>query len=263
MPGMTHIIDLESSQMLALFDEDKTALYIDIQGDLGDRTQSYVRFLRNIIMKLKDNPNIENLGEQIIDGHKAIGFKGGNSNEEVTIWADAKTLLPIRINLRIGQMYSILKNFELDAPVDESLLSMDVPAGYTLKDAQFDLGNSTEQDFVESLRVWAKVLGDGTFPDAIGTESAMKDVAILGQKLGEMNLSEEEATQMGIAFGKGTLFHQIIDGRGDDWKYVGAGVKLGDAGKAVFWYQPQGSQTYRVIYGDLTVKDIALEDLPK
>ena len=160
-------------------------------------------------------------------------------------------------------MRAILKNFELDVPVDDSLISMDVPPGYTLKGTQFDLGNATEQDFVESLRVWAKVLGDGTFPDAIGTENAMKEVPMLGQKLGKLNLSEEQGTQMGIAFGKGMLFHQIIDTRGDDWHYAGAGVKLGDASKAVFRYQPKGSTTYRVIYGDLSVKDVAPSNLPK
>jgi outer membrane lipoprotein-sorting protein len=263
MPGMTHIIDLENSRMLVLIDGDKTASYVNIQGDLGDRTQSYVNFLRNIIMKLKDNPNIENLGEQIVDGRKAIGFAGRGRNDEVTIWADAKTALPIRIYLRVGQMSAILKNFEFDVDVDESLISMDVPPGYTLKKTQFDLGNATEQDFVESLRVWAKVLWDGTFPDAIGTENAMKEVPMLGQKLGKLNLSEEQATQMGMAFGKGMLFHQIIDTRGDDWHYVGAGVKLGDANMPVFWYQPKGSETYRVIYGDLHVEDVAPENLPK
>jgi outer membrane lipoprotein-sorting protein len=263
MPNMTMVIDLDSANMLVLNSKEKTASYIDIQGDLRDRTQSYVNFLRNIIAKMKDNPNIENLGEQIIDGRKAVGFTGKGPNEEVTIWADTKTALPIRINLRVGQMCAILKNFKLDAPVDDSLLSMDVPSGYSKKDTQFDLGNATEQDFVESLRVWARVLGDGTFPDAIGTENAMKEIPMLGQKIGKLNLPEEQATQMGMAFGKGMLFHQIIDTRGDDWHYAGNGVKLGDAEKTIFWYRPKDSQTYRVIYGDLSVRDVAPENLPK
>jgi hypothetical protein len=263
IPNMTMVIDLNSTNMLVLDSESKTASYIDIQGELRDRTQSYVNFLRNIITRMKDNPNIEKLGEQIIDGHKAVGFTGRGPNDEVTIWADAKTALPIRIYLRVGQMCAILKNFELDAPVEDSLLSMDVPPGYTKKETQFNLGNATEQDFVESLRVWAKVLGDETFPDAIGTENAMKEMPMLGQKVGKLNLPEEQATQMGMAFAKGMLFHQIIDTRGDDWHYAGSGVKLGDASKAIFWYQPKGSQTYRVIYGDLSAKDVAPEDLPK
>ena len=40
-------------------------------------------------------------------------------------------------------------------------------------------------------------------------------------------------------------------------------VKLGDADKAIFWYRPKGAEKYRVIYGDLSVKDVAPENLPK
>ena len=48
-----------------------------------------------------------------------------------------------------------------------------------------------------------------------------------------------------------------------DSHYAGAGVKLGDADKAIFWYRQKDAKTYRVIYGDLSVKDVAPEDLPK
>jgi len=65
-----------------------------------------------------------------------------------------------------------------------------------------------------------------------------------------------------MSFAKGMLFHQMLEGQ-VQWNYAGAGVKLGDAKTAIFWYQPQGSDTYRVIYGDLSVKDVVQEDLPK
>lgn len=68
---------------------------------------------------------------------------------------------------------------------------------------------------------------------------------------------------MGMTVGKGMMFHQMIDIGGTNWHYAGSGVKLGDASKPIFWYQPQGSQTYRVIYGDLSAKDVAPENLPK
>ncbi len=48
-----------------------------------------------------------------------------------------------------------------------------------------------------------------------------------------------------------------------DWHYLGKDVKFGDADKAMFWYRPKDSPTYRVIYGDLSVKDVAPENLPK
>ena len=40
-------------------------------------------------------------------------------------------------------------------------------------------------------------------------------------------------------------------------------MKLGDAETAVFWYGPEDSETYQVLYADLRVeKDVAESDLP-
>ncbi|OHB77303.1 MAG: hypothetical protein A2Z25_10640 [Planctomycetes bacterium RBG_16_55_9] len=242
--------------------EGKTAAVVDIQGPVQEGTKSYVEFLRQVINQVKDG-QVEKIGEQVIDGQKAIGFVGKGQNEAVTIWADPKTAHPIRIELQVGRMFTVMKNFQFDAPVDASLVSMDAPAGYQLKEAAFDLTSATEQDFVKSLKIWAEILGEVTFPDAVGTEAAMKAMSTLIQKLTQMQVSEEEGTQIGMTFGKGMLFHQLLDTGGADWHYAGSGVKLGDASKPIFWYQPQGSQTYRVIYGDLTVKDVAPDNLPK
>ena len=43
---------------------------------------------------------------------------------------------------------------------------------------------------------------------------------------------------------------------------MGKGVKLGDNSRVVCWYRPKGSMTYRVVYGDLSIKDVATKDLP-
>jgi len=262
MPNMTQIIDLDNAKLLGLDAQGKTAVYVDIKGDLGDRTRSYIKFVRQIISQLQEG-QVQELGERVIDGQKAVGFIGKGQNEEVTIWADPRTGLPIRIEAKIGQEFSfIMKNFEFNAAVDESLVSMDVPEGFTLQKTNIDLGNASEQDFVESLRIWAEIIGDGTFPEAIGTESVMREMPKLVQKVTAMQVSEEKGTQICMSFAKGMLFHQILEGQGR-WTYAGEGVKLGDASKAIFWYQPKDSATYRVIYGDLTVKDVTPENLPK
>ncbi len=262
MPNMTLIIDLDNAKLLGLDTAGKTAVYTDISGDLGDRTRSYIKFVRQIITQLQDG-QVEQLGEQEIDGQKAVVFVGKGQNEQVTIWADPKTARPMRIEAKIGQEFSFaMKNFEFDVDVDESLMSMEVPDGYTLQKNDIALGNATEEDFVESLRIWAKVIGDGTFPAAIGTEATMQQMPTLVQKVAAMQVSEEEGTRIGMSFAKGMLFHQILESQGQ-WKYAGAGVKLGDASKAVFWYQPKDSATWRVIYGDLSVKDVAPENLSK
>jgi hypothetical protein len=49
------------------------------------------------------------------------------------------------------------------------------------------------------------------------------------------------------------------------FRYLGKGVKLGDKDRIVCWYQLKdgGSPNiYRVLYGDLSIKDVAPEDLP-
>ena len=48
-------------------------------------------------------------------------------------------------------------------------------------------------------------------------------------------------------------------------QYVGKGVKLGDKSAIVCWYKLKDAKdgnTYRVVYGDLSVKDVNAEDLP-
>jgi hypothetical protein len=262
MPNMTHIIDLDSEKILVLDDEAKTAFYVDIKGSLQERTRGFLEFVRKIIVKLQDGSNIEKLGERLINGQRAVGFAAGDPKERITIWADPHTALPIRIELGLGQIFVVLKNFKLDVSVEDPLISMDVPTGYTLDQTKFNLSGATEQDFVESLRIWAEVLLDGTFPDAVGTENSMKQVPLLGGKLAQTNLPEDEKTQVGMKFAKGMLFLQIYE-TGGEWHYAGKGVKLGDPDKAIFWYLPEGSKTYRVIYGDLKAADVTPENLPK
>ena len=51
----------------------------------------------------------------------------------------------------------------------------------------------------------------------------------------------------------------------NSFRYLGKGVKLGDKDRIVCWYKLKDAKdpsTYRVVYGDLSVKDVAPEDLP-
>ena len=216
-------------------------------------------------MELKDSQKVVNLGEQEIEGQKAIGFSGrGNNNQELKIWADPKTAIPIRVELRLGrEFFVVLKNFKFDVPIDDSQVSMDVPAGYTLQEGEVDFTKGTEEDFIESLRIWAEVLLDGKFPDVVGTQQYMTQMPLIGEKLVQSGLSDEEVgKKVGMIFPRGMFFLQLLELDGK-YTYAGKGVKLGEADKAIFWYRPEGSETYRVIYGDLSVKDVAPEDLPK
>jgi hypothetical protein len=270
------ILDLEDARMLTLVSlgVTKIASYNDIQGTGLEGTGSVLDFVRNVVSRVKDNPDadIQDLGEKEINGQKAVGFYVKGFNDGLTIWANKKTSLPIRIEITEGKTSTVIKNIEFDVPLEESLVSMEVPAGYTMKDIAIHItevpapdnhwSNATEEDLVESLRIWAEIILDGAFPDAIGTDHFMKQMAVLGYKVASLGLPDSEVEQLRFKFINGMIFLQELE-FGGKWGYAGKGVKLGDADKIILWYQPIGSQTYRVIYGDLSIRDVAPDNLPK
>lgn len=48
----------------------------------------------------------------------------------------------------------------------------------------------------------------------------------------------------------------LYDNELADAHYAGATVTLGEKNRPVFWYKPAGSNDYRVIFADLTVKEM-------
>lgn len=259
------IIDLDNAKMLILDPQQNNAAYVEIKGPLKEATRSYLRLVREIIAKLKDHPewHVTELGQQEIDGQRAVGFHVSGGDQQLTVWADRKLAVPIRMELRRAQsVLAIFKNIEFDVLVDDSLVSMDAPDGYTLSQDELNLGDFNEQDLIETLRMWAELLLDGRFPDHLSAEWIMKKVPVLGEKIDELDVSEEEKIQLGTRLGRGLIFFQFLRHQ-NEYHYAGKGVKLGDAEKAIFWYRPKSSDNYRVIYGDLSVKDVALDELPK
>jgi hypothetical protein len=113
----------------------------------------------------------------------------------------------------------------------------------------------SEEDLIETLRIWAEIINDGVFPDEVSVEAQMKMVPKLIEKLTALQLSgqlsDAEGAAIGTKFGR-MIFFQMASRRG---QYTGKGVKLGDAESEVCRFQAPGSQRWRVVYGDLSVKD--------
>ncbi|MHC4619585.1 MAG: hypothetical protein ACYTEQ_17705, partial [Planctomycetota bacterium] len=258
------IIDLETARILTLEPKEKNAIYVDLKGLPEQKTTNYLEMLRNLIAELQGSPHfvVEELGEQEIEGQMAVGFRARHPRAELTIWADPETALPIRIESQEGQLFIICKNFQFDVEMDPELFSMNVPEGYTIREAELDLFGATEEDFIEGLRIWAEMLGEGRFPDDISAEHYVKQVPLIEEKFDQSELSDDEKVEVGLKLGRYLLFTRFFKGEGK-WYYAGKGIKLGDADTAIFWYRPKDSQTFRVIYGDLSVEDVAPEDLPE
>jgi hypothetical protein len=120
----------------------------------------------------------------------------------------------------------------------------------------------TEEEFIEGLRIRAEVLGDGVFPEDVSVGYYIKNVARVSGKLNALNIGNSERDALGMKLARHLLFLRFFEGEGK-WHWAGVGVELGDAETPIFWYRPNDSETWRVIYGDLHVEDAAEEDLPE
>jgi len=263
--GVKHsdiIIDLEQQKLLMLDHAQKTAAYIEL-GGLPD-LQNYVELLRSTILRLENKPDfqVDDQGLQEIEGQDYIVLVAESDKDTITIWADPETALPVRIEQKTPKMQIVCNNLQFDVVLDESLFSMEVPDNYVIQKARIDFKESSESGFIESLRIWAEIIEDGQFPDSIDLGGIAKVGLKLDEGLKRLNLTDQEELEVATRFGQGLVFIRFFKGEGQ-WNYVGKGVKLGDSEKAVFWYQPKDSETYRVIYGDLHVEDVEADKLPE
>ncbi|OHB78277.1 MAG: hypothetical protein A2V98_15065 [Planctomycetes bacterium RBG_16_64_12] len=170
-----------------------------------------------------------------------------------------------------------------DVESDDSHFSLEPPKGYAL--TVVPRPQVTEKDMVEHLGVMAEYYGN-TFPDRYDEAARRFDEAVRGRAVPAWSVSGEELDSfemksaqdrtpaqnkivkarqryIGSGLNLGPFRHFIRDHTVEGtWQYVGKGVKLGDKDRIVCWYKLKGAETYRAVYGDLSVKDVAQNVLP-
>lgn len=155
----------------------------------------------------------------------------------------------------------------LNSKLDDSLFSIEPPKGYTVK-TEGRRRPVTEKEVIDYLGVVAD-FNDKTFPDKLfpaitsdrvnkAWDKPEKDRTAAEQKLVETTDYYMRAGLNSMPTGHFRHDH-TVEGT---WRYLGKRVKLGDKDRIVCWYKLKGAKTYRVVYGDLSVKDVAREDLP-
>jgi len=268
------IIDGEKDKMLTLDSATKTAVVIELknlpQGNPLGRT---FQGLRELVASAQSGKagKVERLGEKVIDGRRADGFRIEMGAIEIKLWADPKSLLPIRVEEVVAnpEVRIVMTDFHTGVNLDSSLFSVDVPAGYSVqRTAQLDLSKKPIQYLADSLKMAAGYNG-GLFPaelrgehgiDGIiqrGMTTAAKEAPAAAMKM-KMKLAMDLATNLGGTFG--LIFSLRPE---NDWHYAGKDVKLGAPDKPIFWYKPTKNSDYVVLYADLTVKEVSAKDAPK
>jgi hypothetical protein len=283
-----NIFDVTSGKRLLLVPRKKKAIfYLNVEPPIlkeGPFADVYAAIRRNDLVWI---------GRKQIAGHEANGFRWvsavGPENESWSedIWIDVATKRLSMVQLPGVDLLdpdsqgaasadagpktgSRMDDIVFNAPLDEALFRMDPPSGYAV---EADIGpRITEGDVIEFMRLTAEFY-DGVFPEtmpAFNVGTGAKKLSDARKKPADQ-LKPAEARMLAaienwmnkLIPGPGPTFEfirqQVVTG---SWQYIGGGVRLGDASRIVCWYRPKGAQTYRVLYGDLSVRDLEAKDLP-
>jgi len=210
----------------------------------------------------------ELLGRKQIDGRTLEGFRVTEDDATTTVWIDPKSGELARAELEFAHapgMHTIMTDFQFDVPLDDSLFSLAPPEGFTLMNLELQaaMAEVGEQDLIAFLRMWSSWTTDQTFPPTLmGTD--LGKVAMQMRQEGKFTGSDAtgyDVNQQAQIMYRGMVFIGKL--RGGSWRYAGQNVAFGDATTPIFWYRPEGSTTYRVIYADLSILDVSFDDLPK
>jgi len=264
------ISDFQLGRIVTLLPAQKRAMVIEMEN-MPDEDHSKFNMFREIRKHLQEAQDTEDetvqfLGEKEIDGLTVIGYHVQKPAVDITVWADPQTKLPVEMTNTSGPTTYTMTDIVFDVELDESLFNLEVPDGYTVRTMQVDASEPTEKDLLEMFHIWAEHM-DGNLPSVLDMNASMefvkyqqKKIKEEGQEPSEESVLELQKTIMKMS--RGGMFVQQLPAN-SDWHYAGKDVKFGDADTPIFWYRPEDSETYRVIYGDLSVKDVSPENLPK
>ena len=275
-------IQADEFQMLTLMPKDKTAMRVEMplpaakEMNPDDLYTSYFD-MRERIRRAKENGTAELLPEKVIDGRTVIGYRIRETNNEVDsetcLWIDKKTyrLAQTQSIITIGSLktFATETDFKFEQNVAPDFFSMNIPEGYTLVQSPVDFASieaPDEKTLVETLRLWTQYT-DGVFPPDLTIESYQNFTEkymekILDQDPNEFDNDLNTLTSLIKQLASGIVFVQTLP-KETDWHYAGKDAVFGDAETPIFWYRPKNVSTYRVIYADLTVRDVVIDQLPE
>ena len=257
------IFDNSAGKALTLEPKQKRACVIELDGRTNvDRGfEDVLADIRQAIAGTRED--CQRLADKEIDGRRAVGFRIQKNMVDTTIWADPETALPIRIetNSTMLNSHSVMSNFQFNVELDPLLFSLEPPADYTVKTMKVDASKFVEKDLIQLLGFYGEHK-DGVFPSSLKPEGIIQRV--MTRHFEEFKSKSDRESPEGMdALAKlmrGTAFIAGLKPE-NDWHYAGKDVKLGTPARPIFWYKPEGSKNYRAIYADLSVKEVAPNEL--
>jgi hypothetical protein len=227
--------------------------------DVPRETNSVIAWYRSL--RQAQDHSVSDLGPRQIGDRATFGFRVQKKQEKdlgtgtaYDVWVDRKTSLPLRAEANLTlpghKAHIVLEEFAFDAKVPATLFSLTPPAGYTIT-AEAELKMPAENDLVSFLRKTAE-LNDGRFPEDLEFKTVQK---ILDRSPKTRALPGSPDFNEVMKLTNGLLFMHLRQ-KDSDWRYLGQGVRLGDASHVVCAWRKKGDSEYRAVFGDLRMRNV-------
>jgi outer membrane lipoprotein-sorting protein len=261
--GYITVIDWNQNKGISLLPPKKQFIEFEASNYPHDPAQDPF----TVVEKLRTLPSQadEVLGEKVIDGKLLQGFRVIKDDMINTVWIDPKTEQLACVEIEYANspgMNTIMTDFQFNVELDDSLFSLAPTEGYTPLEVKADISTVTEEDLIAYLQMWSTWTKDGTFPPTFNPIELPKIAAemIRQGRFGDGETSQQQQQAEAMQMYRGIMFVTQLPPE-SNWRYAGENVKYGDNQTPIFWYQPAGSETYRVIYGDLHIETVTAEKL--
>lgn len=287
--GNVFIYDASTGEALLLKTvERKAVLYSEYSASHGLHSNTLNWF--DQLRTLQDQAGIH-LGTKDVDGRLAEGFQVNRSELggiRSIFWADRQTGVPICVEIELiaFDMTYVLSDFAFNVDLDPALFELTPPPGYAftsevqgnagppLSGMIVDLGKPdasnrqidlepSEQDLIDYLRKTTEV-NNGYFLDR--KNHAINPMMKAMESMQQSPENQKCAKQCEVIFKQLRVVkyaQKIQKETGMPPASLGISVKLGEADKIVMFWKLPDSDQYRVIFGDLSARNIEAEEFKK
>jgi hypothetical protein len=277
-----YILPKERTAVLIQHDK-KEYMRFNFDDQLADKLRGEIPNAREMVSRIR-NCDYASLGTSVINGVEVEGIRTtdpkylerGTGRVDASLWVAVKTGLPVRSEEDIKwddgtDMHSVSQDFQWDVPVNPAQFQPVMPPGYAnAGGGSIQIPAMNEETAVRGLRLCLEV--SGRYPRAL-TEPVLNVYATnlpelkgMGEKqiatyLQDPNnrgrIMQKRAPIMGLS-----LFHDTLVREQRDPAYYGD-ITSSQSPHTVLLRWRLDDGRYRVVFGDLSVRDASADELAK
>jgi hypothetical protein len=206
------------------------------------------------------------IGREKMNGREVEVYEARINQQVMRVWVDVQDQLPARVEVRQSGQPSpapimALDHFQWNAPIDDSQFSLEAPPGYAVEGP----ADTPPEQLLATLLTTCAKHSNGVLPQTLDPQILLEMLQTDTQSY-TMNAvtirtgSDDQKKLLRTCLWALSFVEQMQ--AGGSWRYFG-GVRLGDAHAVICWWKPSAAATYKVMYGDLTTKEVAPDRLPQ